>query len=80
MMKETTQVLASECWLQAPLDTVEDSMEMNTLNALEVDIVKALVKWGQAQVQVVANNIMQQGVTLRDKIEPCLKLIRFKGS
>jgi hypothetical protein len=79
MMKETKQVLASDYWQIAPLETVQDLMEMDILNAPEVEIARALVRWGKAQVQLLDGGDSQDGRKLREKIEPCLKLIRFKG-
>jgi hypothetical protein len=78
MMNSTKQVLASSYWPRAPLETVLDLMEMDSLRASEVEIVKALVKWGKAQVQFDGDD-PEDGEKLRQKIEPCLKLIRFKG-
>jgi hypothetical protein len=78
MMKETKQVLASDYWQIAPLETVQDLMGMDILNAPEVEIVRALVKWGNAQVQFAGGD-PQDGTKLRLKIARCLKLIRFKG-
>jgi hypothetical protein len=79
MMNSTKQVLASSYWPRAPLETVLDLMEIDdSLEASEVEIVKALVKWGKAQVQFDGDD-PEDGDKLRQKIEPCLKLIRFKG-
>jgi hypothetical protein len=53
MMNKTKQVLASDYWQNAPLQSVQDLMEMDTRDVLpEVDYIKALVKWGKAQVQL----------------------------
>jgi hypothetical protein len=78
MVSEAREVLASDNWLNAPLMTVQNLMKMETLHASEVEIVKALVKWGKAQVQLDGED-PEDGEKLRKKIEPCLKLIRFKG-
>jgi len=77
-MNETKQVVASPYWLKVPLETVTDLMEMDHLDISEVDIVKALVKWGKAQVQLDGGD-PGDGEELRKKIESCLKLIRFKA-
>jgi hypothetical protein len=53
-------------------------LELDIVTAPEGDIVRALVKWGKAQVQLDGGD-PQEGYKLREKIDRCLKLIRFKG-
>jgi hypothetical protein len=78
MTNYTKPVLASDIWPNAALDTVQDLMEMDTLECSEVELIKALVKWGKFQVQLSGGD-PEVGDKLRKKIEPCLKLIRFKA-
>jgi hypothetical protein len=78
MSNNTRGVLASDSWPNAPLDTVQDLLEMETLECSEVELIKALVKWGKFQVQLSRGD-PDVGEELRKKIEPCLKLIRFKA-
>jgi len=50
-------------------------MQTNCLHVSEFDKVKALVRWGRAQV--LQSGEVEDGSSVRRKIEPCLSYVRF---
>jgi hypothetical protein len=71
----TSEALASKCWLDVCMKTVQEFLKVDNLNIDEVDLVRALIRWGENQVK----NDPKQAENLRDKILPALPLIRFVG-
>jgi hypothetical protein len=61
------------------LASVLDFLQMNFLEVQEPNLIRALIKWGQAQVSQDGKdpNDPIDGQTLRSKILPCLKFINF---
>jgi hypothetical protein len=57
------------------LKTVQEFLKLDNLNIKEVDLARALIKWGENQVKKEP----EQTVNLRTKILPALPLIRFVG-
>jgi hypothetical protein len=58
------------------LDSVLDFLQMDFLDVSEPDLVRALMKWGRAQVLRDGQD-PEDGQQLRSKILPCLKFINF---
>jgi hypothetical protein len=73
--EKTAEALASQGWLNVGLKTVEEFLKMDNLDIDEVDLVRALVEWGEFQVL----KTHEQAENLRAKILPALRLIRFVG-
>jgi hypothetical protein len=73
---QTEVALASGDWLNMQLDSVLDFLQMDFMDVSEPDLVRALVKWGRAQVQRDGHD-PEDGQRLRSKMLPCLKFINF---
>jgi hypothetical protein len=73
---ETTEALASKGWLNVDLKTVQEFLKLDNLDIDEVDLVRALVRWGEHQVKTDPSPLL---AWLKDKILPALPLIRFFG-
>jgi hypothetical protein len=67
------ETLSSVCWLYVSLKTVKEFLKLDNLNIDEVDLVRALIRWGA--YQMLKNP--KQSENLRDRILPALPLIRF---
>jgi hypothetical protein len=72
---KTTEALSYEAWLSISLKTVQEFLKLDDLNINEVDLVRALIRWGKYQLK----KYPEQLENLRDKILPALPLIRFVG-
>jgi hypothetical protein len=73
---ETTTALSSEPFLSISLVSMQEFLRMESTDAVkEVDLVRALIKWGKFQLQKDGDKF--DGKNLRVKILPCLNLIRF---
>jgi hypothetical protein len=75
---DTAKALASDHWLSICSYSVEEFLQMDHLDVREVDLVKALVRWGKFQLQNDKDD-PEDGQKLRAKILPGLKHIRFSS-
>lgn len=73
---ETAEALSSEHWLSISSDSVEEFLQMDCLDVKDVDLIRALVRWGKFQVQIDGDD-PNDAQKLRLKIMPGLKHIRF---
>lgn len=76
--KATKEALQSDRWLNVALETVQELLKLNHLDIDEVDLVRALIRWGKFQVQKDGED-PEEAEKLRVKILPALKLIRLVG-
>lgn len=67
--------LTSDCWTSVSLDTVLDVMQTQCLEVSEYEKVKALVRWGKAQV--LQSGEVEDGFKVRRAIDKCLNFVRF---
>lgn len=75
---QTAEALASKYWLVVSLKTVQEFLKLDQLNIDEIDLVRALIKWGKHQVLKDGDD-PENGDKLRSKVLPALNLIRFFG-
>jgi hypothetical protein len=68
---ETKQALASQDWLNVSSESVLEFLNMDWLKIDEVDLLRALIRWGKYQTQ------RNEVGNLRSKILPGLQKIRF---
>jgi hypothetical protein len=69
-------MLASESWLKMRQDSVFEFLQMSSLKVKEPHLVRALFKWGRAQVNRDGED-PEDGEKLRSKILPFLKFVNF---
>jgi BTB And C-terminal Kelch len=76
--EKTWEVLNSEAWLSMPEHVVQDVLQMDRLDASELQVVAALLNWGRAQVAGDGDvEESSDDVKLRRKIAASLNVIRF---
>lgn len=73
---ETAKALNSESWVGINLESVQEFLRMDLITAEEIDLVRALIRWGKFQVQTDGDD-PEDGTKLKSKILPCLNLVRF---
>jgi hypothetical protein len=76
--EKTWEALNSEAWLSMPERVVQDVLQMDRLDASELQVVAALLNWGRAQVAADGDaDESSDDVKLRRKIAASLNVIRF---
>jgi hypothetical protein len=75
---DTATALSSEAWLGISLESVQEFLRMDSIDAVEeVDLVRALIRWGKFQLQTGGDKF--DGEKMRRKINAGLHLIRFSA-
>lgn len=69
---DTSVALKSDEWLNISSESMKEFLQVECVNVIEVDLVRALIKWGEFQE-------LDEGENLRSKILPGLQLIRFES-
>ena len=77
--KETAEALSSEPWLGISLQSVLEFLKLDCLSVEEADVVRGLVSWAKFQFQKDGGDPENSETTLREKLMPALKEIRFAG-
>jgi hypothetical protein len=73
---DTVTALSSESWLGISLESVQEFLHMDNIGTVEeINLVRALIKWGKFQVKKDGDQC--DGDKVRTKILPGLNLIRF---
>jgi hypothetical protein len=76
--EKTREALNSEAWLSMPERVVQDVLQMDRLDASEMQVVAALLNWGRAQVAADGDaDESSDDVKLMRKIAASLNVIRF---
>jgi hypothetical protein len=76
IVKDTEKALASEHWLNLSSESILDFLQSGSINVLEEQLVVSVLQWGKFQVEADGGD-PEDGLTLRAKLLPALKWIRF---
>jgi len=72
-----TEALKSPSWLSASPETVQEVVQSDNTCVSEPELFKAVVEWGNAQVEKANPDLEPDPTEVRSKIFPFLKSIRF---
>jgi hypothetical protein len=70
---DTSDALNSSGWLDIRVESITEFLQIECLNVMEVDLIRALIRWGKYQMQ----QDLDEGGNLRSKILPGMQQIRF---
>lgn len=59
--------------MSATTETIQDVLQLDELDVSELDLFKAITRWGLAKIQDKEKKVTE----LRAEVDPCIKLIRF---
>jgi hypothetical protein len=76
--KNAIKALNSNAWLMVSERVVQEVLKLDQLDVSETEAVKALLKWGRAQLEASGHTSSDNtNKLLRDKIDSSLKCIRW---